>query len=128
MMAIARDEDPEAAAERERQQARSRMQRAHSREGEFHRIALGQPGPSHLPATKLFSSAGCPQTKLMGVRMRNVLPALMMIAVLALPSSVANATPMTFTAVLSGANELPIPNNSPGTGLATVVLDPTAQT
>src|SRR5262245_53947169 len=64
----------------------------------------------------------------MEVSMRNVSPALMMIAVLALPSSVANAIPMTFTAVLSGANELPNPVPSPGTGLATVVLDPTAQT
>ncbi len=33
------------------------------------------------------------------------------------------AIPMTFTAVLSGANELPNPVPSPGTGLATVVLD-----
>jgi CHRD domain len=64
----------------------------------------------------------------MEVSMRSVSPALMMIAVLALPSSVANAIPMTFTAVLSGANELPIPTPSPGTGLATIVLDPTAQT
>src|ERR1700730_2388551 len=45
-----------------------------------------------------------------------------------LPAPATHANPMTFTANLSGANELPIPNNSPGTGLATVVLDPTAQT
>ena len=38
------------------------------------------------------------------------------------------ADPMTFIADLSGAHELPIPVPSPGTGLATVVLDPTAQT
>jgi hypothetical protein len=49
-------------------------------------------------------------------------------AALTLPAPAANAIPMTFTAVLSGANELPNPVPSPGTGLATVVLDPTAQT
>ena len=59
--------------------------------------------------------------------MRNVSPALMMIAVLALPSSVANAIPITFTAILSGANEGPLVA-SPGTGLATVILDAAAQT
>lgn len=59
--------------------------------------------------------------------MRSVSPALMMIAVLMLPSSVANAVPITFTATLAGANEVP-PVASPGTGLATVILDPTAQT
>jgi hypothetical protein len=51
----------------------------------------------------------------------------MMIAVLALPSSIANAIPITFTANLSGANEVP-PVASPGTGLATVILDAAAQT
>ena len=56
------------------------------------------------------------------------LPALaMMAAALMLPSSVANAIPITFTATLAGANEVPaVP--SPGTGLATVILDATAQT
>ena len=49
-------------------------------------------------------------------------------AAMMLPAPAANAIPMTFTAVLSGANELPTPNASPGTGLATIVLDPTAQT
>jgi hypothetical protein len=39
----------------------------------------------------------------------------------------ANAIPMTFVGNLSGANEVP-PVVSPGTGLATVILDPTAQT
>ena len=48
-------------------------------------------------------------------------------AVLMLPPPAANAIPMTFTAALSGANEGP-PVASPGTGLATIVLDPTAQT
>ena len=48
-------------------------------------------------------------------------------AALMLPAPAANAIPMTFTAALSGANEGP-PVASPGTGLATIVLDPTAQT
>jgi len=39
----------------------------------------------------------------------------------------AQATPMTFVANLSGANENPVVN-TPGTGLATVILDPIAQT
>jgi len=39
----------------------------------------------------------------------------------------AHAVPMTFTTILSAANEVP-PNASPGTGFVTVVLDPTAQT
>jgi hypothetical protein len=44
-----------------------------------------------------------------------------------LPAPAAHADPMTFIANLSGANEN-LPVNSPGTGLATIVLDPTAQT
>ena len=56
------------------------------------------------------------------------LPALVIMAALMLSAPAANAIPMTFTADLSGANELPNPVPSPGTGLATVVLDPTAQT
>ena len=44
-----------------------------------------------------------------------------------LPAPAAHANPMTFTANLSGANENPA-TPSPGTGLATIVLDPTAQT
>jgi CHRD domain len=55
-------------------------------------------------------------------------PALVIMAALMLSAPAVHADPMTFIANLSGANELPIPNNSPGTGLATVVLDPTAQT
>jgi hypothetical protein len=56
------------------------------------------------------------------------LPALaMMAAALMLPVSAAHADPMTFVADLSGANEVP-PVVSPGTGTATVVLDPTAHT
>jgi len=56
------------------------------------------------------------------------LPALVMMAApLMLPAPAAHAIPMTFTADLSGANETP-PTGSPGTGLATIVLDPTANT
>jgi CHRD domain len=47
-------------------------------------------------------------------------------AALILPAP-ARAIPMTFGGILSGANETP-PNNSPGAGSVTVVLDPTAQT
>ena len=46
---------------------------------------------------------------------------------LLLPVPTAYAIPMTFVGNLAGANEVP-PVASPGTGLATVVLDPTAQT
>jgi CHRD domain len=63
----------------------------------------------------------------MEVSMRSVSPALMMIAVLVLPSSVANAIPITFEATLAGANEVP-PVASLGTGLATVILDAAAET
>jgi hypothetical protein len=59
--------------------------------------------------------------------MRYVSPALVMMAALILPAPIANAIPITFTASLSGANEVPVVV-SPGTGLATIVLDPTAQT
>jgi hypothetical protein len=48
-------------------------------------------------------------------------------AALMLPAPAARAIPMTFGGILSGANETP-PNNSPGAGTVTVVLDPTAQT
>jgi hypothetical protein len=48
-------------------------------------------------------------------------------AALMLPVPAAHAIPMTFVANLSQANEVP-PTGSPATGLATVVLDPTAQT
>ena len=47
-------------------------------------------------------------------------------AALMLPAA-AYAIPMTFGGILSGANEVP-PNNSPGAGSVTVVLDPTAET
>jgi hypothetical protein len=61
--------------------------------------------------------------------MRYVSPALVMMAALMLPAPAANAIPITFTADLSAANEVPPPVVvSAGTGLATIVLDPTAQT
>jgi hypothetical protein len=49
--------------------------------------------------------------------------ALVVIAALLLPVPTAHAIPMTFTANLSGANEVPA-TGSPGTGVATVVIDP----
>jgi hypothetical protein len=48
-------------------------------------------------------------------------------AALMLSGPAARAIPMTFGGILSGANEVP-PNNSPGGGTVTVVLDPTAET
>ncbi len=44
-----------------------------------------------------------------------------------LAASATHAAPITFVGELAGGNEVP-PVPSPGTGLATVVLDPTAQT
>jgi hypothetical protein len=48
-------------------------------------------------------------------------------AALLLPAQAADATSITFTANLIGANEVP-PSGSPGSGHATVVLDPVANT
>src|SRR5436190_16754957 len=48
-------------------------------------------------------------------------------AALMLSAPAAHAIPMAFGGILSGANETP-PNNSPGAGSVTVVLDPTAET
>ena len=59
--------------------------------------------------------------------MRYLSPALVLMGALILQTPAAQATPMTFVGNLSGANEVP-PVASPGTGLATVILDPTAQT
>ena len=53
--------------------------------------------------------------------------ALILISGLGLAPSVARATPMTFTAHLVGALEVP-PSGSPGTGSGVVVIDPTANT
>jgi hypothetical protein len=51
----------------------------------------------------------------------------LLVPIALLYASVAWATPTTLSTVLSGLNENP-PNTSPGTGLATVTLDPVAQT
>jgi hypothetical protein len=59
--------------------------------------------------------------------MRDLSPALVLMGALILLAPAAHATPMTFVGNLSGANEVP-PVNSPGTGVATIILDPTAQT
>lgn len=53
--------------------------------------------------------------------------ALAAVAALVLQAPAAHAIPITFSGNLSGANEVP-PVVTPGTGLATVILDPTAQT
>jgi hypothetical protein len=52
---------------------------------------------------------------------------LVLTAALTLAVPTAHAIPMTFVANLTQANEVP-PTGSPATGLATVILDPTAQT
>jgi hypothetical protein len=52
---------------------------------------------------------------------------LSVVAITALLASSAEAVPLVFEATLSGANEVP-PVPSSGSGTATVVLDPTAQT
>src|SRR5262245_56920724 len=59
--------------------------------------------------------------------MRYVSPALVLMGALILQTPSANAIPMTFVGNLSGANENPVVI-TPGSGLATVILDPTAQT
>lgn len=58
--------------------------------------------------------------------MRNFLSALFASVLLAFAGT-AQAGLITYTAVLSGANEFP-PNGSPGTGSATVIIDDTANT
>ena len=59
--------------------------------------------------------------------MRHLSPALVLMGALMLQAPAAHAIPMTFVANLTQANEVP-PTGSPATGLATVILDPTAQT
>ena len=59
--------------------------------------------------------------------MRYVSQALILLAALMLQAPAAHAIPITFVANLTQANEVP-PTGSPATGLATVILDPTAQT
>src|SRR3984893_690795 len=68
-------------------------------------------------------------TNIRRAKMRYVSPALVLMAALMLPVPTAHAIPITFVANLSAANEVPPPVVvSSGTGLATVILDPTAQT
>ncbi len=59
--------------------------------------------------------------------MRRIALFLVVGAALLLPAQAASATPITFTANLIGANEVP-PSGSPGSGHAAVVLDPVANT
>jgi len=60
--------------------------------------------------------------------MRYLSSALVLLGALMLQAPPANAIPMTFVANLNSANENNPADMSTGTGLATVVLDPTAQT
>jgi hypothetical protein len=60
--------------------------------------------------------------------MTHMCRALFIVAALMLPATAAHAATMTFVGALSGANERPDPVPSPGSGLAIVVLDPTAET
>ena len=59
--------------------------------------------------------------------MKSALSVSLITAALMLAASTVSATPITFVANLSGGNEVP-PVATQGTGLATVILDPTAQT
>jgi hypothetical protein len=59
--------------------------------------------------------------------MKSLLSAFVLAAAMMLSASPVSAIPITFVANLSGANEVPL-IITPGTGLATVFLDPTAQT
>lgn len=59
--------------------------------------------------------------------MKYIVSAIIMISALALRPPAADAVPMTFEANLTGAAEIP-PVITPGTGFATVVLDPAANT
>ena len=60
--------------------------------------------------------------------MRYASPALILFASLVLHAPAAHAVPMTFVANLNSANENNPADMSTATGLATVILDPTAQT
>jgi hypothetical protein len=59
--------------------------------------------------------------------MKSLLSVFVAATAMLLSVSSVSASPITFIANLSGANEVPTVN-TPGTGLATVILDPTAQT
>jgi CHRD domain len=66
-------------------------------------------------------------TRSLSVVAKCTVTALAIAIALMLPVPAAYAIPITFVGSLTGANEVP-PVPSPGTGLATVVLDSTAQT
>ncbi|HYP00502.1 MAG TPA: CHRD domain-containing protein [Pyrinomonadaceae bacterium] len=55
--------------------------------------------------------------------MKRILGLLVFVAAFAALAGVAKADPLIFTATLSGANERPNQNNSPGTGFAVVTVD-----
>ena len=59
--------------------------------------------------------------------MKRIVLLLVVAAALLLPAPATYAIPITFVAVLSGANEIP-PTGSPATGSAKIVLDPVAHT
>src|SRR3977135_1771192 len=67
------------------------------------------------------------QTSLPVVAIRSLSLPLALMALLMLPAPAAHAIMMTFVGNLSAANEVPS-NAPPGPGLATIFLDPTAQT
>jgi CHRD domain-containing protein/PEP-CTERM motif-containing protein len=60
--------------------------------------------------------------------MKSLVSVCVIAAALMLSVSNVSASPITFEAILNSANENNPADNSPGTGLATVVLDPVAQT
>jgi hypothetical protein len=55
--------------------------------------------------------------------MKRILGLLLFVAAFTASAGVAKADPLVFTATLSGANERPNQNNSPGTGFAVVTVD-----
>lgn len=59
--------------------------------------------------------------------MKKLMMFLSVVALLFVASLRSNANPIVFYTTLSGPNESPA-NNSPGTGFATVIIDPTAHT
>jgi len=60
--------------------------------------------------------------------MKSLVSVCVIAAAMMLSLSNVSASPITFEAILNSANENNPADNSPGTGLATVVLDPVAQT
>jgi hypothetical protein len=55
--------------------------------------------------------------------MKRIVGLVVFVAAFAALSGVAKADPLVFTATLSGLNERPTPNSSPGTGTAVVTID-----